>query len=94
MTIKKEGIILLYQNNDTKVTVNVRFENETFWLTQAKIAELFGVDRSVITKHLKNIYSEGELSHEATCAKIAQVRKEGGREIERDIDFFNLYAIS
>ncbi|NTW33578.1 MAG: virulence RhuM family protein, partial [Bacteroidetes bacterium] len=92
---KKEGFneILLYTTLNGKVKVEIYLQNETIWLTQQKIAELFGVDRSVITKHLLNIFSEGELNKQATCAKIAQVQKEGEREVTRNIEFYNLDAI-
>jgi hypothetical protein len=60
------------------------------WLTQAKIADLFGVERSVVTKHLANIYKESELVKEATCAKIAQVQTEGNRTVNRRIEYYNL----
>jgi len=85
--------VVLYTTADAKVTVSVRFENETFWLTQKAIAELFGAERSVITKHLKNIYDEDELLREATCAKIAQVQTEGAREVTRLVEYYNLDAI-
>jgi len=88
-----EGQIILYQTGDGKVAVNVRFEGETFWMTQKAIAELFEADRSVITKHLTNIYAEGELGKEATCAKIAQVQTEGSRAVTRQVEFYNLDAI-
>ena len=61
--------------------------DENIWLTQEKIAALFGVDRSVVTKHLKNIFESEELSKEATCANFAQVRDEGGRSVNREIEF-------
>ena len=67
--------------------------DENIWLTQAKISELFGVERSVVTKHLQKIYDEGELSKEATSAKIAQVQTEGKRQITRNVEFYNLDAI-
>ena len=85
--------ILLYNSPEGKVKVEIFLHNENIWLTQAKIAELFGVDRTVVTKHLLNIYAENELDKEATCAKIAQVQKEGEREVTRYIDFYNLDAI-
>jgi hypothetical protein len=59
-------------------------------MTQAQISQLFGVDRSVVTKHIANVYAEGELDMEATCAKIAQVRQEGSRQVERQIEHYNL----
>lgn len=84
---------LLYTSANGTVKVEIFLRNETIWLAQAKIAELFDVDRSVITKHLQNIYAEGELDKDATCAKIAQVRKEGQREVMRNVEFYNLDAI-
>ena len=91
----KEGFneILLYATPNGKVKVEIYLQNETIWLTQQKIADLFGVDRSVVTKHLANIYSENELNREATCAKIAQVQTEGDRTVNRQIEFYNLDAI-
>jgi len=85
--------ILLYTTPNGKVKVEIYLQNETIWLTQQKIADLFGVERSVVTKHLKNIFEESELMKEATCAKIAQVQIEGGREVTRNIEFYNLDAI-
>jgi len=84
---------LLYTTPNGKVKVEVFLRNENIWLTQAKIAELFGVDRSVVTKHLQNIFQEGELNKNATCAKIAQVQIEGQRQVTRDVEFYNLDAI-
>jgi len=85
--------ILLYTTPNGKVKVEIYLQNETIWLSQQKIADLFAVDRSVVTKHLINIYNEVELVKEATCAKIAQVQIEGSREVSRQIEFFNLDAI-
>lgn len=85
--------IVLYQIDDTNVCVSVYFENETFWLTTKAMAELFGVKSQAITKHLGNIYEEEELTREATCSKKEQVQIEGGREVKRNLDFYNLDAI-
>lgn len=85
--------ILLYTTPNGNVKVEIYLQNETIWLTQQKIANLFGVDRTVVTKHLANIYETSELSKEATCAKIAQVQMEGKRSIARQIEFYNLDAI-
>ena len=90
MSGNNENFIVLYQTENGKITINVRFENETFWLTQKAIAELFESERSVITKHLLNIYEEEELDKEATCAKIAQVQTEGRREVTRMLEKENL----
>ena len=73
--------------------MTVYFENETFWLTTKAMAELFGVKSQAITKHLGNIYEEEELTREATCSKKEQVQIEGGREVKRNLDFYNLDAI-
>lgn len=84
---------LLYTTPNGKVKVEIFLHDENVWLTQAKIAELFGVDRSVVTKHLQNIYIEGELNKKATCAIFAQVQIEGKRSVNRDVEFYNLDAI-
>lgn len=84
---------ILYTTPSGEVRIEIYVQNETVWLTQQKIADLFGVDRTVITKHLKNIFQEGELKKEATSAKFAQVQKEGEREVKRNIVFYNLDAI-
>lgn len=91
----KDGFneILLYTTPSGQVKVEMYLQNETIWLTQQKIADLFGVDRSVVTKHLQNIYEINELSKEATCAKFAQVQQEGSRNVTRQIEFYNLDAI-
>ncbi|MFH1997613.1 MAG: virulence RhuM family protein [Patescibacteria group bacterium] len=84
---------LLYTTPNGKVKVEIFLRDENIWLTQAKIAKLFDVDRSVVAKHLQNIFSEGELDKNSTCAKIAQVQSEGNRRVKRDIEFYNLDAI-
>ncbi len=86
---------LLYIGDEGEVSMDVIIdpEGETMWATQKTMAEVFGVDRSVITKHLKNIYGEGELSKNSTCAKIAHVQNEGNREVKRNTTFYNLDAI-
>ncbi|MBU1122456.1 MAG: virulence RhuM family protein [Candidatus Omnitrophica bacterium] len=84
---------LLYTTPNGKVKVEIFLHNENIWLTQDKIALLFGVQRLAITKHLKNIFQEGELVKKSTCAKIAQVQTEGSRQVTRDVEFYNLDAI-
>ncbi|MGK9165954.1 virulence RhuM family protein [Inquilinus limosus] len=73
--------------------LDIRYEGDTLWMSQAQIGQLFGVDRSVITKHIANVYAEGELDAEATSAKIAQVRQEGSRKVERQIEHYNLDVV-
>lgn len=80
---------LLYTAPDGAVKVDVFFKNETVWLTQKALAELFAVKVPAINKHLKNIFESGELNREATISKMEIVRSEGGREVE----FYNLDAI-
>jgi hypothetical protein len=91
----REGFneVLLYTTPNGKVKVEMYLHKETIWLSQQKLADLFGVERSVISKHLINIYSEGELNKEATCAIFAQVQKEGNRHVTRNIEFYNLDTI-
>ena len=91
-----EGIILLYQTDDNKTTVNVRFENETFWLTQKAMAEIFDVDRTSITKHLKNIFKNGELDKKVVSAFFAHTTKHGAisdKTQTDDVLFYNLDAV-
>ena len=71
--------ILIYQTPGGSTKIDVRLENETVWLSQHQLADLFQTDRTSIAKHIKNIYESGELMEESTCAKIAQVQNEGGR---------------
>ena len=85
--------ILIYQSKDGITKIDVKLENETIWLSQYQLAELFQTDRTSIAKHIKNIYETGELLEEATCAKIAQVQKEGNRKVTRDILYYNLDMI-
>lgn len=84
--------IVVYQPDET-IRLETRYANESIWLTQLKIAELFGVQKSAISKHLKNIYGTGELLIEATVSKMETVRKEGRRNVVRMQEFYNLDAI-
>lgn len=89
----QQGQILLYNNGSEKEFVNVVFQDETFWLTQSGMAELFDCSTDNISVHLKNIYAEDELSPEATTEKISVVRQEGSRQVRRTLDHYNLDAI-
>jgi prophage maintenance system killer protein len=88
-----ENQIEIYMTRDGKTQIDVSFEGETFWLSLNQISTLFERDKSVISRHLKNIYSEGELDINSTVAKNATVRIETTREVIRDIDYYNLDAI-
>lgn len=87
--------IIIYRPDEIAEHIEVRIdeENETVWLNQYQLAELLQTDRTSILKHLKNIYATGELDEKATCAKIAQVRKEGKRMVTREVLNYNLDAI-
>ena len=89
----KQGEVLLYSNDNSKEYVNVIFKDETFWLTQSSMAELFDCTSDNISLHLKNIYADEELELSATTEKISVVRKEGNRNVQRTLDFYNLDAI-
>ncbi len=88
-----ENEIIIYQTKDGLTSIDVRIENETVWLSQQQMAELFNTNRTSILRHIKNIYSSKELSEEATCAKNAQVRQEGKRQVTRFIPLYNLDMI-
>jgi len=85
--------IVLYQSEDGRTRIQCRFQNETMWLTQALIAELFQKDVRTVNEHLQNIYEEGELQAEATIRKFRIVRIEGKREVSREIEHYDLSAI-
>ena len=91
--LAERGEILLYDNGGEKEFVSVVFQDETFWLTQSGMAELFDCTPENIIQHLKNIYAEEELLPEATAKKFLVVRKEGTRNVRREIDHYNLDAI-
>jgi len=89
----QQSSIILYQTEDGRTLIQCRFENETIWLTQALIAELFQVTPQNVTLHLKAIYAEGELEEAATCKEYLQVRTEGGRRISRTLKHYSLPVI-
>lgn len=88
----EQGEIILYQP-DEAVKLEVRLEDETVWLTQAQMAELFDIKENTITYHIKEIYNTEELDVDSTTRKIRVVRKEGNRNVNRNIDFYNLDMI-
>ena len=85
--------IEIYQNPDNKTEIKVHFDNETLWMNQKQIAEVFGTKTPAINKHINNIINEGELRPEATISILEIVQKEGKREVARKIDFYNLDMI-
>lgn len=87
------GDIIIYQTDDGLTKIDVRVENETVWLSQQQMAELFGSSRTNIIGHINNIYAEEELDKESTCRNLRQVQKEGNRNVTREIPFYNLDMI-
>ena len=85
--------IVLYTTTDGKVKIDTVFQEETIWLTQKKMAELFNVNVPAISKHLSNIFEEGELQKDATISKMETVQQEGNRSVTRNKEFYNLDAI-
>ena len=88
--VPSKSQLLIYQSDDGTIKIDVRFEKETVWLTQPLMAKLFQTTQQNISLHLQNIYEEGELGLEATHKKILSVRREGNRDVQRQIDFYNL----
>jgi len=92
-TMPAQSEFALYQTEDGRVSIQARIHDETVWLTLTQMALLFQVDKSGISRHLRNIYQTGELVREATVANFATVQDEGGREVNRQIEYYNLDAI-
>jgi hypothetical protein len=91
--MKQTGEIVIYQSVQGAPTIQVLFENDTLWLDQYQISELFDTDRTSIVRHIQNIYKTSELEERITCAKITQVQQEGERTVNRKIRIFNLDLI-
>lgn len=89
----QRGEIVIYTSEDGSVSLDTKLENETIWLTQKQMSELFGVKTPAINKHLNNIYNEGELNKNSTISILEIVQKEGKRDISRSVAFYNLDAI-
>lgn len=85
-----KGEMLMYQTEDGAIRIDVRFQDETLWLTQMQLADLFQKDKRTISEHIANLYEEGELTQEATVRNFRTVQKEGSREVERDLASYNL----
>ena len=90
---ENKGNIVIYQSENGDTKIDVRFQDETVWLTQAQMEELFGSSHANVVEHIKNIYAEGELDEESTCRKFRQVRREGNRDVTRDVLYYNLDMI-
>lgn len=88
-----DSSLVLYQTEDGRTRIQCRFQNETVWLSLNQMADLFQRDKSVISRHIKNVFEEGELSPAATVAKSATVQTEGAKQVTREIEFYNLDVI-
>lgn len=85
--------ILIYQNSEGSIKIDVLLEEESVWLTQAQLCELFQKSKATISEHIKNVFDEGELDASATVRNFRTVQTEGKREVERAIDYYNLDVI-
>lgn len=93
MENSNQSSFILYKTQDEKISVDVRFEEETVWLSQAQLCVLFQKSKATISEHIKNVFEEGELEAGATVRKFRTVQNEAGREVQRDIDYYNLDVI-
>ena len=93
MEDNNNGQIILYQTDDGQTKLEVKFKDETVWLSLEQMAELFQRDKSTISRHIKNVFDDGELKTDSTVAFFATVQKEGQRTVSRDVQFFNLDMI-
>lgn len=93
LDLPQVGEIIIYQSEDGQTRINVKFEDETVWLTQQQMAELFQTSRTNVVEHVKHIYEEGELDESSTCRNFRQVQHEGNRVVNRQLPFYNLDMI-
>ena len=91
--LENKSDFLIFKIEDKKISVDVRFEDETVWLTQQQMSDLFQSSRTNVVEHIKHIYEESELDENATCRKFRQVQTEGNRNVERELPFYNLDLI-
>ncbi len=91
--LPQKGQFLVYEAGDGRIKIDVRLEDETVWLTQPAMAGLFQTTQQNISLHIQNIFKEGELEREATHKKFLSVRQEGPRQVQRNLDFYNLDMI-
>ena len=91
--LDRNSHIELYQAESGETEISVKLEDDTVWLSLNQISDLFQRDKSVVSRHIRNVFKEEELVREATVAKYATVQTEGGREVERAIEYFNLDVI-
>ena len=92
-TLDTLGDVIIYQSEDGETKIDVHFIDDTVWLSQVQMAELFQTSRTNVVEHIKHIYEEGELEQEATCRNFRQVRQEGQRQVTRELPYYNLDMI-
>ena len=93
MELPNNEQMIIYQTDDGTVKVDVRMRDDTVWLSQQQMAELYQTSRTNVVEHIRHIYEEGELTEDSTCRKFRQVQSEGKREVSREIPFYNLDMI-
>ena len=91
--MEDKGEIIIYQTEDGLTRIEVKIEEETVWLSQQQMAELYQTSRTNVVEHIKHIYDENELDEQSTCRNFRQVRQEGNREVTRNIPFYSLDMI-
>ena len=93
MPTQTKSKIVIFKTSDEKISIDVRFEGETVWLTQAQLVDLYGSSKANVSEHIKHIFEEGELTKEATVRKFRTVQTEGNRSVEREVEYYNLDMI-
>ena len=93
MPTQTKSEIVIFKTLDEKVSIDVRLEGETVWLTQAQLVDLYGSSKANVSEHIKHIFEEGELTKEATVRKFRTVQTEGNRSVEREVEYYNLDMI-
>ena len=88
-----KGELIIYQTEDGQTKIDVRMDNETVWLSLDQMAELFQRDKSTISRHIKNVFQEGELAEDATVANFATVQSEGDRQVTRNITYWKVLRL-
>jgi len=88
-----KGELIIYQTEDGQTKIDVRMDNETVWLSLDQMAELFQRDKSTISRHIKNVFQEGELTEDATVASFATVQSEGDRQVTRNITYWKVLRL-
>ncbi len=89
----EENKLIIYTAADGQTKIDVKLEDETLWLTQQQMSELYQTSRTNVVEHIRHIYDEGELNEDSTCRKFRQVRQEGSRQVVRELPFYNLDMI-